>query len=51
MSYNPSSTLVLPSTPNFLNSVPTTTSYFEDDYTEDENALPPDHFVSIAPIE
>ena len=51
VAYKPSSTLMLPSTPNVLDIVPNTTSYFEDDYSEDENALPPPHFASIAPIE
>ena len=51
VAYKPSSTLMLPSTPNFLDIVPNTTSYFEYDYNEYENALPPPHFASIAPIE
>ena len=51
MANKPYSPLMLPSTPNFLDIVPNTTSYFEDDYNEDENALPPPHFASIAPIE
>ena len=51
VAYKPSSTLMLPSTPNILDIVPNTTYYFEDDYGEDENALPPPHFASIAPIE
>ena len=51
MAYKPYSPLMLPSTPNFLDIVPNTTSYFEDDYNEYENSLPPPHFASIAPIE
>ena len=51
MAYKPYSPLMLPSTPNFLDIVPNTTSYFEDDYNEDENSLLPPHFASIAPIE
>ena len=51
MANKPYSPLMLPSTPNFLDIVPNTTSYFEDDYNEYENSLPPFHFGSIAPIE